>query len=220
MAIPSARPFLRENPIVPVVVLQRLEDAVPTAKALLAGGIKSAEITFRTPVAADAIKEIAQNVPEIVVGAGTVINAAQAEQAVESGAAFLVSPGWSRAVADVAAKHEVAYLPGIGNPTDIMEALAYGLDAVKFFPAVPLGGLPVVKAFAAPFPQLTFMPTGGIGLRNLTEWLSEPMIAAVGGSWMASGKLIDAGDFAGITKLSKEASELAARMKEQRNGEE
>lgn len=133
MAIPSARPFLEKNPIVPVVVLNRVEDAVPTARALLAGGITSAEVTFRTPVAAECIASIARNVPEIAVGAGTVINAEQANAAIDAGATFLVSPGFSATVADVAAERGVPLLPGVANPTDIMAAVEYGLDVMKFF---------------------------------------------------------------------------------------
>ncbi|MCI5825330.1 MAG: bifunctional 4-hydroxy-2-oxoglutarate aldolase/2-dehydro-3-deoxy-phosphogluconate aldolase [Arcanobacterium sp.] len=216
MAIPSARSFLASNPIVPVVVLEELDAAVPTAQALLAGGITSAEITFRTAVAADAIAAISEQVPEMAVGAGTVINAEQARQALSAGAQFIVSPGWSSAVADVASEAEVPYLPGIANPTDIMAALSYGLDTVKFFPAVALGGLPVVKAFAGPFPQLKFMPTGGINTENLAEWLGSPVIAAVGGSWMVAGKLLRAGKFEDVTRISAAAMALAKQIVEQK----
>ncbi|SPT75786.1 bifunctional 4-hydroxy-2-oxoglutarate aldolase/2-dehydro-3-deoxy-phosphogluconate aldolase [Arcanobacterium haemolyticum] len=209
MAIPSARPFLEKNPIVPVVVLNRVEDAVPTARALLAGGITSAEVTFRTPVAAECIASIARNVPEIAVGAGTVINAEQANAAIDAGATFLVSPGFSATVADVAAERGVPLLPGVANPTDIMAAVEYGLDVMKFFPAVPLGGLSVIKAFAAPFPQLKFLPTGGISEKNAAEWLSQPFIAAIGGSWMVTTKLVDNGEFDTITELSAQAMSIA-----------
>ena len=205
MTIPSARPFLAKNPIVPVVVLERVADAVPLAKALVAGGITSAEVTFRTEAAADSIKAMAQEVPEITVGAGTVVNRAQAEQAIELGAKFLVSPGWSSEVADVASERELPYLPGIANATDIMATLPYGIDVLKFFPAVPMGGLPVLKALAAPFPQLMFMPTGGVNANNMREWLEYPKIASMGGSWMVAAKLVDAGDFDQVTALSKEA---------------
>ncbi|MST49432.1 bifunctional 4-hydroxy-2-oxoglutarate aldolase/2-dehydro-3-deoxy-phosphogluconate aldolase [Mobiluncus porci] len=216
MHIPSAMPLLKENPIVPVVVLDRVEDAVPTARALLAGGIKSAEVTLRTEAALGCIGAIAREVPEITVGAGTVINREQAEAAVAEGAKFLVSPGTSKKIAKAADKAQVPLLPGIANPTDIMEVLSWGwgLEVVKFFPAVPLGGLPVVKAFAGPFPQVKFMPTGGINLDNLAEWLSAPMIPAVGGSWMVSGKLVAEGNFDEITRLSREAMEKVKEIRQ------
>lgn len=211
MRIPSAIPFLAENPIVPVVVLDRVEDAVPTARALLEGGIRSAEVTFRTPVAIDCIAAIASGVPEITVGAGTVVNKEQARRALAVGAKFLVSPGVSKQVAKVAAEANVPLLPGIANPTDIMETLKWGLEVVKFFPASALGGLGLLKAFAGPFPQMKFMPTGGVNPDNLGEWLSAPFVPAVGGSWMASAKLVHAADFAQITRLSAEA---VAKVKE------
>lgn len=211
MRIPSAIPFLAENPIVPVVVLDRVEDAVPTARALLEGGIRSAEVTFRTPVAIDCIAAIASGVPEITVGAGTVVNKEQARRALAAGAKFLVSPGVSKQVAKVAAEASVPLLPGIANPTDIMETLKWGLEVVKFFPASALGGLGLLKAFAGPFPQMKFMPTGGVNPDNLGEWLSAPFVPAVGGSWMASAKLVHAADFAQITRLSAEA---VAKVKE------
>lgn len=211
MRIPSAIPFLAENPIVPVVVLDRVEDAVPTARALLEGGISSAEVTFRTPVAIDCIDAIASGVPEITVGAGTVVNKEQARRALAAGAKFLVSPGVSKQVAKVAAEASVPLLPGIANPTDIMETLKWGLEVVKFFPASALGGLGLLKAFAGPFPQMKFMPTGGVNPDNLGEWLSAPFVPAVGGSWMASAKLVHTADFAQITRLSAEA---VAKVKE------
>ncbi|MDY6077444.1 bifunctional 4-hydroxy-2-oxoglutarate aldolase/2-dehydro-3-deoxy-phosphogluconate aldolase [Mobiluncus sp.] len=211
MRIPSAMPLLAENPIVPVVVLDRVEDAVPTARALLEGGIKSAEVTFRTPVAVDCIAAIFREVPEITVGAGTVVNKEQARRAVDAGAKFLVSPGVSKEVAKAAAEANVPLLPGIANPTDIMATLKWGLEVVKFFPASALGGLGLLKAFAGPFPQMKFMPTGGVNPDNLGEWLSAPFVPAVGGSWMVSAKLVHAADFAQITRLSAEA---IAKVKE------
>lgn len=214
MNIPSAMPLLAENPIVPVVVLDRVEDAVPTARALLAGGIKSAEVTFRTAVAADCIATIAKEVPEITVGAGTVINKEQAKTAIALGAQFLVSPGISEEVAAAADEAQMPYLAGVANPTDIMVAANWGLKVVKFFPATALGGLGTLKAFAGPFPQIKFMPTGGVNLENLGDWFAAPFIPAVGGSWMASAKLVNAGKFDEITRLSAEA---IAKVKEIKN---
>lgn len=212
MSIPSISKLLEKNPIVPVVVLDRLGDAVPVAQALLSGGIQCAEITFRTPVAAEAIRMIAARIPEMVIGAGTIINAQQARQALAAGAQFLVSPGISRDVAAVAEEWGIPYLPGVANPTDIMTALSFGLQVVKFFPAVALGGLSVVRAYSGPFPQLKFVPTGGINPDNMSQWLSDPVVASVGGSWMVHSKLIDAGDYTAITRLSKEAMTRAKEV--------
>lgn len=213
MKIESAAPLLAKNPIVPVVVLEKVKDAVPTALALLEGGITSAEITFRTPVAGACIEEIATKVPDITVGAGTVINKKQAREAINAGAKFLVSPGCSRHVAKVADSLQVPLLPGIANPTDIMHALSWGVEIVKFFPAVPLGGLPLVKAFVGPFPQIKVMPTGGINLDNMGDWLSQPFVPSVGGSWMCAPKLIANGEFSEIVRLSKEAIEKAKEIR-------
>ncbi|MBB5846596.1 2-dehydro-3-deoxyphosphogluconate aldolase/(4S)-4-hydroxy-2-oxoglutarate aldolase [Mobiluncus mulieris] len=207
MKLESALPLLRQNPIVPVVVLNRVKDAVPTALALLEGGITSAEVTFRTPVAGACIEEIATKVPDITVGAGTVVNKKQAREAINAGAKFLVSPGCCRKVAKVANSLQVPLLPGVASPTDIMHVLDWGVDVVKFFPAVALGGLPLVKAYLGPFPQLKVMPTGGISLDNMGDWLRHPNVPAVGGSWMCALKLIESGSFSEIVRLSREATE-------------
>lgn len=208
MSIPSALPILRKNPIIPVVVIDNVEDAVPTVKALKDGGIKAIEITFRTPVAAQCVREAAGD-SEIIVGAGTIISPKQAQVAVAAGAKFLVSPGFTPEIADIASELEVPYLPGITNPSDIMQTFEYKIDTLKFFPAIPLGGLSFLKAMSAPFANLKFMPTGGIGKENLGQWLSEPSVISVGGSWMAKREMINSGQFSEITRLSREAIELA-----------
>jgi 2-dehydro-3-deoxyphosphogluconate aldolase/(4S)-4-hydroxy-2-oxoglutarate aldolase len=172
---------------VPVVVIKAISDTLPTLAAMRDGGIPVAEITFRTPCAADAIKLGRETFPDMLIGAGTVINAEQAERAIDCGAQFIVSPGLSAAVATVCAEREVPYLPGCVSPTVIMSALELGITTVKFFPANIYGGLKAIKALAAPFPQVKFLPTGGVDMANIREFLDCDKIAAVGGSFMMKG---------------------------------
>ncbi|MDO5721722.1 MAG: bifunctional 4-hydroxy-2-oxoglutarate aldolase/2-dehydro-3-deoxy-phosphogluconate aldolase [Actinomycetaceae bacterium] len=204
MTLPNPMPLLEANPIVPVVVIEDVKDAVPTAQALLEGGISCAEVTFRTAAAPAALEAMAQ-VEGMTVGAGTVLNGEQARQAVDCGAQFIVSPGFHPSIVE---DLTVPFLPGIANATDIMAVLEYGVETVKFFPAVPMGGLPVLNALAAPFPQLKFLPTGGIGPKNLAEWISHPKIVSVGGSWMVTKQMIAAGEFDAITELSRQALQM------------
>ncbi|WFN91120.1 bifunctional 4-hydroxy-2-oxoglutarate aldolase/2-dehydro-3-deoxy-phosphogluconate aldolase [Arcanobacterium wilhelmae] len=210
--IPDALPFLRENPIVPVVVIDDAGAAVATAQALVAGGIGCAEVTFRTDAAPEAIAAMA-GVEGMTVGAGTVLNRAQAEQAAECGAKFFVSPGWSAGVAEVAAERNIPYLPGVQTATEIMMALEWGATAVKFFPGGEAGGLPMVKALRGPFPHTAFVPSGGVKLANMGEWLADPAIASVSGSWMVGRALIGGGEFEEITRLSREASEKVKEIR-------
>ncbi len=175
--------------IVPVVVIKAIDETIPTLSALRDGGIPVAEITFRTACAAEAIKLGVDSFPDMVIGAGTVINEAQARAAVAAGAQFIVSPGLSASVAAVCAEAQIPYLPGCVTPTEIMAALELGITTVKFFPANVYGGLSAIKALAAPFPQVKFLPTGGVGLSNIREFLDEPMIAAIGGSFMMKGDI-------------------------------
>lgn len=193
--------------IVPVVKLNRSEDALPLAQALIEGGLPVAEVTFRTDAAEASIREMA-NLPEMLVGAGTVTNTEQAKRALDAGASFLVTPGFSSKVTEFALEHKLPVLPGISTPTELMMAMEYGLPVVKFFPAVQYGGLATIKALAAPFPSIRFMPTGGINASNVKEYLAYDRIIACGGSWMVKENFIKAGDFASITKLTKEAVEL------------
>lgn len=200
---------IKEKKIVPVVKLDRVEDALPLAKALLDGGLPVAEITFRTDAAEEAIRQIRNKYPEMLCGAGTVVNLDQAERAVSAGAAFIVSPGLSREVIQYAQKNHIPVLPGCCTPTEIMEAMNCGLTVVKFFPAKQFGGLDTIKALSAPFPGMMFMPTGGISAENLRTFLGFNKIYACGGSWMVADNLIKEGRFDEIARLTKDAVELA-----------
>lgn len=196
--------------VVPVVVVDDAEQGVLVASALRDGGLPVAEVTFRTAGARAAIAAIAREVPDVLVGAGTVVNAAQVDEAVEAGARFLVSPGLSAAVVRRAQEVGVPVLPGVATPSDVIAALDLGLDAVKLFPANVVGGPAAVKAFSAPFPGLRFVPTGGVSAANLLDYLALPSVLAAGGSWMVDAALVRAGDTAEITRRTREAVELAA----------
>ena len=195
--------------VVPVVEIPEAAAAVPLAHALIEGGLPCAEITFRTAAAADAIAAIAAEVPDIVVGAGTVLTVEQADRALSAGARFLVAPGFDRAVVDVALKAGVPVLPGVCTPSEVSSALSYGLRLVKFFPAEAAGGVAYLKAIAAPFGNVRFVPTGGIGPGNLTDYLQLPQVVACGGSWMVKKATIAAGEFATITRDARAAVALA-----------
>ena len=184
------QPNFKDCPVVPVVVIQKLEDTIPTLQALMDGGVPVAEITFRTACAADAIREGVKNFPEMNIGAGTVINGAQAKAALEAGAKFIVSPGLSVDVAKICEEAGVPYLPGCVTPTEIMQALELGITTLKFFPANVYGGLKALKALSAPFPQVRFLPTGGVDLTNINEFLEFDKIAAIGGSFMMKGDIV------------------------------
>jgi 2-dehydro-3-deoxyphosphogluconate aldolase/(4S)-4-hydroxy-2-oxoglutarate aldolase len=194
--------------IVPVVKLDRAADAKPLAEALCTGGLPVAEITFRTEAAEESIRIIAREFPDMLVGAGTVINQEQAKRAVDAGAKFIVSPGFSSKVTEYALDHNIMIFPGICTPTELMMALEYDLPVMKFFPAKQYGGLDTINALAAPFPSVRFMPTGGINQTNVLDFLSSKKIIACGGSWMASDKLINSGDFKEIIRLTAEAVAL------------
>ncbi|UKJ64185.1 bifunctional 4-hydroxy-2-oxoglutarate aldolase/2-dehydro-3-deoxy-phosphogluconate aldolase [Cellulosimicrobium cellulans] len=196
--------------VVPVVVVDDAEQGVLVASALRDGGLPVAEVTFRTAGARAAIEAIAREVPDVLVGAGTVVDAAQVDEAVEAGARFLVSPGLSAAVVRRAQEVGVPVLPGVATPSDVIAALDLGLDAVKLFPANVVGGPAAVKAFSAPFPGLRFVPTGGVSAANLLDYLALPSVLAAGGSWMVDAALVRAGDTAEITRRTREAVELAA----------
>ena len=210
----SAREFMKdiltqiaEKRIVPVVKLDRAEDADPLAAALMEGGLPAAEVTFRTDAAEASIREMVK-IPGMLVGAGTVTNVEQAKRAQDAGAAFLVTPGFSAKVTEFAVKEKMPIFPGISTPTELMLALEYDLPVVKFFPAAQYGGLATIKALAAPFPSMKFMPTGGVNAKNIAEYLAYDRIIACGGSWMVKDTLVKAGDFAEITRLTREAVEL------------
>ena len=181
---------LANSIVVPVVVLDKVEDAVPTAKAMAAGGVDTMEITFRTACAPEAIKAVAENCPEVCVGAGTVLNLEQAKLAIEMGAKFIVSPGYSEEVVSWCVENNIPVAPGCVTPTEIMAALKHGLNIIKFFPANVYGGLKALKALSAPFPQVRFLPTGGVDLTNINEFLAFEKIAAIGGSFMMKGDIV------------------------------
>lgn len=197
-----------ENPIIPVVKLEQAEDATKLARALYKGGICCMEITFRTAAAKDAIKKVAEEVPEMLVGAGTVIGAGQVADAVETGAKFIVSPGLSEEVVKKCRELDVICLPGCVTASEIMKAKSLGIGVVKFFPAETSGGIKAIKALAAPFGDMKFIPTGGINTENIGTYLENPFIAACGGSWMVKESDINAGNFEEITQKAQEALTL------------
>ncbi|WP_426350361.1 bifunctional 4-hydroxy-2-oxoglutarate aldolase/2-dehydro-3-deoxy-phosphogluconate aldolase [Alloiococcus sp. CFN-8] len=199
---------VEEKKIVPVVTINNVNDAIKLGEALCEGGLPIAEITFRTSSAEGAIKEISKNIPEMLVGAGTVINLEQAKRALDAGAAFIVSPGINRSIIEFAIDNDIPIFPGVCTPTELMIALEYNLPVVKFFPAKQYGGLDTIKALAAPFPGIKFMPTGGINADNITKYLEFDRIIACGGSWMVKENLINDGEFSKIIELTKEALAL------------
>jgi 2-dehydro-3-deoxyphosphogluconate aldolase/(4S)-4-hydroxy-2-oxoglutarate aldolase len=194
--------------LLPVIVLEDAAAAGPLAGALVAGGLGCAEVTFRTAAAADALRVMAAD-PRLVVGAGTVVEPDQVDAAVAAGARFIVSPGFSADVVGRCAAVGVPVFPGVATATEVMACLAAGLRTLKFFPAEPLGGLAMLGALAAPFGSVRFIPTGGITAQRLPDYLAHPVVAAVGGSWMVAPKLIAAGDWAEITRLTAEAVAVA-----------
>lgn len=200
--------------IVPVVVLDDAEKAVPTAKALRAGGINCAEVTFRTAAAEAAIKNITAALPDMLVGAGTVLTTEQADRAAAAGARFIVTPGYNPKVVDHCIAKGIPIVPGCMDTHAIELAIEAGLDTVKFFPAEAAGGLPMIKALAGPYTGLKFMPTGGINANNLTEYLSFKKVIACGGSWMVKSALIEEERYDEITRRTKEAVALVDGMTE------
>lgn len=191
--------------IIPVVKIDDAEKAVLLAKALMDGGLPCAEITFRTAEAEQAIKNITSALPEILVGAGTVLTTEQVDRAVAAGAKFIVSPGFNPEVVKHCIDKNIPITPGCSNPTDIEMAISMGLEVVKFFPAEAMGGIKTIKALSAPYSNVKFIPTGGVNEKNLNDYLSCPSVLACGGSWMVSGALINSGDFDKITELTKNA---------------
>ena len=191
--------------VLPVIKISNPDDAIPLAKALIDGGLPAAEITFRTSCAAEAIKRITEAYPEMLVGAGTVLNAEQVDAAVAAGASFIVSPGFNPKTVAYCRSKNIPIIPGCSSPSDIEQAIELGLETVKFFPAEAAGGLKMLKAMAAPYGAMRFMPTGGIDASNLLSYLSFDKILCCGGSFMVKDELIKAGDFATITELTRGA---------------
>jgi 2-dehydro-3-deoxyphosphogluconate aldolase/(4S)-4-hydroxy-2-oxoglutarate aldolase len=207
---------LRGAGVVPVVTLSRPEQGVPIAEALLAGGLTCVEITFRSDAAPAAIEAIHARVPTLLVGAGTVLTTAQADAAIAAGASFLVAPGFNPAVVDHALGQGIPMLPGVCTPSEIEQALARGLQLVKFFPAAAMGGVDFLRALAGPYPMVRYVPTGGITPDDLAEYLSLRSVAAVGGTWLARPDVVEAGEWETIKGL---AAEAAATVRRVRSGE-
>jgi 2-dehydro-3-deoxyphosphogluconate aldolase/(4S)-4-hydroxy-2-oxoglutarate aldolase len=196
------------GPVIPVIVLQRLQDAVPMAEALVAGGVRVLEITLRTPVALACMEAIAKAVPQAIVGAGTIRSAADARAARAAGCVFGVSPGYTAAVGRTCREIGLPLLPGVATASEVMAAQADGLDFLKFFPATAAGGIPLLKALAGPFPDVVFCPTGGITPETAPQFLALPNVKVCGGSWLTPADAMAAGDWARITRLAQEASAL------------
>lgn len=199
--------------VVPVVVLNETADALPLARALTEGGLPCAEVTFRTEAAEESIRLMSCEYPDMLVGAGTVLTVEQADRAVAAGAKFIVSPGFDPEIVDYCLEKEVPVFPGCITPSEVAQAAKRGMKVVKFFPAEQAGGIAMIKAMAAPYTMMKFMPTGGISAKNLKEYLSCDKIICCGGSWMVKGDLIRNGEFDRIRELTKEAVELAATVR-------
>ncbi|HAN44014.1 MAG TPA: 2-dehydro-3-deoxyphosphogluconate aldolase [Ruminococcaceae bacterium] len=194
--------------IVPVIVIDDVEDAVPLAKALCDGGLPVAEVTFRTAAAEESMKRISKAFPDMILGAGTVLTTEQVDKAIAAGASFIVSPGLNPKIVEYCISKGVPITPGCSNPSDVEQAIQLGLDTVKFFPAEQAGGIKMIKAMAAPYVNMKFMPTGGIDAKNLNDYLSFDKIIACGGSFMVKAELIKAKEFDKITELTKQAVDV------------
>jgi len=205
--------LLRSNPVVPLVQADDPAIAVQTSRALAAGGLQVAEVVFRTDRALECLKAVAEEVPEMVAGAGTVLSAEQAKAALDNGAKFIVSPGLDDGVVGVAQERGVPVYPGTMTPSEVQHAFNLGLDTVKFFPASIAGGVPALKALASVFRTMKFMPTGGVSPGNLADFLAIPAVLACGGSWLTPKDAIAAGDFDAITKLAAEAVAIAGKAR-------
>jgi 2-dehydro-3-deoxyphosphogluconate aldolase/(4S)-4-hydroxy-2-oxoglutarate aldolase len=194
--------------IIPVLTIERPEDAVPLARALVAGGVRTLEVTLRTPVAIESAKAIMAHVPEAVVGIGTILNADDLARVEAIGARFGISPGATPDLLKAAAASALPFAPGIATASELMLALAHGFNLVKFFPAEPSGGIKALRALAGPFPDARFCPTGGIGEANAAAWLAEPNVVAVGGSWLCPAADIRSGNWSGITAICNRTMKL------------
>ncbi|WP_273805152.1 bifunctional 4-hydroxy-2-oxoglutarate aldolase/2-dehydro-3-deoxy-phosphogluconate aldolase [Providencia rettgeri] len=201
----TAEAILKQGPVVPVIVIKKLEQAVPLAKALVNGGIKVLEVTLRTECAVDAIRLIAQEVPEAIVGAGTVINAKQLADVSQAGAQFAISPGLTDELLAAAVQGNIPLIPGISTVSELMLGMNYGLKEFKFFPAEANGGVKALKAIAGPFSQVRFCPTGGISLANYRDYLALESVLCIGGSWIVPEDVLNTGNYEKITQLAQEA---------------
>lgn len=208
IASARAKRLLETVPVIPVITIERVSDAVPLARALVHGGLPAIEITLRTEAAFDAAAAILAEVPEAIVGIGTVLTPGDLQRAERIGAAFAISPGQSPQLLQAAASGSLPYVPGIQTASDLVACVTSGFDTVKFFPAVPGGGLAALNALAGPFPGVSYCPTGGIGESNVAEWLAHPKVIAVGGSWIASPAAIREHAWAAIEQRARAASRL------------
>ena len=203
--------IMRIGPVIPVIVVEKIEHAVPLARALVAGGVRVLELTLRTPVALQAIEAIAREVEGAIVGVGTITRAEDFDRSIEAGAVFGVSPGLTPALVAAARASALPLLPGVMTPSDVIAARAAGFSELKLFPAQQAGGIGMLRALAGPFPDVTFCPTGGVSAATAPDFLALPNVACVGGSWLTPRDAIDAGDWARITALAREATALQRR---------
>ncbi|MFG1200912.1 bifunctional 4-hydroxy-2-oxoglutarate aldolase/2-dehydro-3-deoxy-phosphogluconate aldolase [Xanthobacter aminoxidans] len=213
MSLPSPLPFVAKAPVVPVVVIERLEDAVPLARALVEGGLPLIEVTLRTPAAMEALRLIAAEVEGAIAGAGTVTNRAQIEATIKAGATFLVSPGTTPELAAAFTEAPIPVMAGCATTSEAMRLAELGFEVLKFFPAEASGGASFLKSIAGPLPHLRFCPTGGIGPANAGDYLALPNVVAVGGSWVVPTDAIRAGNFAKVRELAMAASQLKRAAK-------
>ncbi|MBL4902378.1 bifunctional 4-hydroxy-2-oxoglutarate aldolase/2-dehydro-3-deoxy-phosphogluconate aldolase [Desulfotalea psychrophila] len=202
----TALDILNTGPVVPVIVINTIDHAVPLAKALVAGGVKVLEVTLRSPVAIEAIRRIAEEVPDAVVGAGTVATEADLNAVTAAGGIFAISPGLTPTLLKAAISGSIAFIPGISTASELMLGMEYGLREFKFFPAEAAGGIKMIKSIGGPFPQATFCPTGGISPNNYKDYLSLKNVACVGGSWLVPTDALEQGDFQRITTLARKAT--------------
>ena len=207
----NALELMRLGPVIPVIVIDRIEDAQPLARALVEGGVRVLEVTLRTPVALRAIEAIARAVPGAIVGVGTITRPRDVADALSAGALFGVSPGLTTALAEAVLAARLPLLPGVMTPSDVIAARAAGFTEMKLFPAQQAGGVGMLKALGGPFGDVTFCPTGGVSLATAPDFLALPNVACVGGSWLTPKDAVDAGDWARITRLAREAQALAVR---------
>ena len=213
--MPGVLDTLGDLGLVPVVKIERSEDAVNLGGALLAGGLPCAEITFRTEAAEEAIRQISSSLRDVILGAGTVLSIDQADRAVSAGAKFIVSPGFNQKVVDWCLDNGVPVTPGVVTPTEIDMALDRGLNVLKFFPSEAMGGIATLKAISAPYGNVKFIPTGGVSVKNLADYLAQPMVHCCGGSWLVKANLISAGKFDEITRLTQEAVSMVRQVRGQ-----
>lgn len=199
--------------VVPVVVINNVEDALPLAEALCKGGLKCAEVTFRTEAAEGAIKAMTDAYPDMIVGAGTVLTTEQVDRAIKAGAKFIVSPGFDPEIVDYCLENDIVVVPGCMTPSEVAQGVKRGLEVLKFFPAENAGGIGMLKAMSAPYTSVKFMPTGGISAKNLADYLTFSKIVCCGGSWMVKADLINNKEYDKITELTKEAVELVASIR-------